>query len=227
MNTNNNEDLEQFFIYKHDNINYVMPKCHEICHQNFGLFEYNLLNYCRSTINGNIFLDVGAHTGSYSLFLSNNFNKVIAFEPQKRTYYGLCGSIALNRCKNINAYNYGLGSIEQMPSQDLFIISKDGGGSTVIEQSNYIKKETIKMITLDIFLKDNSINDKIDFIKVDIEGNELEFFKGAEQTILMNQPTILFECNIRNKLLFDWLMDRNYKIESTMYDNMFFARSKL
>ena len=32
------------------------------------------------------------------------------------------------------------------------------------DKSNYIKKETIKMITLDIFLKDNSINDKIDFI---------------------------------------------------------------
>ena len=184
-------------------------------------------------------LDIGAHTGTYAISLADNCNQVFAFEPQKMTYYALCGSVTLSNIKNINCLNIGLGSSEQVGIKDLFIISNDGGGSTVINSNdkynnNDSNKQQRVLATEQIIIKTlDSLNiDNIGFIKMDVEDNELNVIKGSLDTLKnSNYPKILFESNKTSKTtnnssndLFNYLKDLHYNIiQISGFNNMFLA----
>ena len=80
----------------------------------------------------------------------------------------------------------------------LYVVSDDGGGSTVQPtSSNVLRQEEIDIITLDSL----HIND-ICFIKMDVEENELAVLQGAVETLKNNNyPPIVFECNDTNLAL--------------------------
>lgn len=63
------------------------------------------------------------------------------------------------------------------------------GGCKLIETNNSEQKNKYTLATLDSFQFD-----KIDLIKIDVEGHELNVIKSGEQTILKYKPVILFEC---------------------------------
>ena len=216
--------------------NFILPYNNFIHYNNNGLYENNLIEWCKQYgDNTKIFLDIGAHTGTYTINLANYFKTTIAFEPQRITYYALCGSVALSydshSNNNIYCLNMGLGSADQVGNEvKLNIISEDGGGSTIQHifptQYNYYKTESIQIVTLD------SLYDKYDlknigFIKMDVEGNELDVLKGATITLQnANYPKILFESNngTKNIELFSYLSQLGYKTTSIIgYPNMFLA----
>lgn len=61
------------------------------------------------------------------------------------------------------------------------------GSSLVVQHSNEI--ENVQIITLDEFVRENKI--EVGFIKVDIEGFEMEFLKGAKEAICTQKPAML------------------------------------
>ena len=202
------------FILPYNIINYYSQN---------GLFESNLIQWARNvfgTSNKN-FLDIGAHTGTYSISLSDKFNHVYCFEPQKSTFYALCGSVALSNISNITCYQSGLGSPEQVGKLSLKVISNDGGGSSLHATSNILREEEIEVRTLDSFNIEN-----IGFIKMDVEDNELYVLKGSIETLeKSNYPPILFESNRENEDLFSFFKSTlGYNITSINgYSNMFLA----
>jgi FkbM family methyltransferase len=117
------------------------------------------------------------------------------------TYYALCGSVSLSNKTNITCINAALGSFEQLANLEndengnksilLNIISNDGGGSSIKDvNDNILCKEKVILKTLDSYnLKD------ISFIKIDVEGAELDVLQGGVNTIKESNPHILFECN--------------------------------
>jgi FkbM family methyltransferase len=217
-NTNSNQS-KNLYILPYNNIEY---------YKNNGLFEKGLIEWSKQfcSIDKNI-LDIGAHTGTYSLSLAYLCNKVYAFEPQQMTYYALCGSVALSNIHNINCMKYGLGSESQVGLQTLNIVSNDGGGSTLHggsgsdSNTNVLKTEIIEVKTLDRF---NITN--ISFIKMDVEDNELNVLLGSLNTLKnSNYPKILFESNTYNEKLFNFLKGLNYTITSINgVSNMFLAK---
>jgi FkbM family methyltransferase len=190
------------FILPKNNINYYI---------NNGLFEKNLISWSKQFCSkGKNMLDIGAHSGTYTISLAENCNHVYAFEPQKMTYYSLCGSVALSNLKNVTCINYGLGSQEQVGKQKLNIISQDGGGSSLHNNNcnNVFQTEEIEIKTLDDFGFDN-----IGFIKIDVEDNELQVLEFAQNTLkISNYPPILFEMNDYNTKLVYFLKDLKYNI---------------
>ena len=174
-------------------LTFILPYSNLEYYSKNGIFESALIEwskqYCNKT---KVFLDIGAHTGTYSLCLADLCKKVYSFEPQRQTYYALCGSVALSNKRNIECIRVGLGSPEQAGINTLNIVSNDGGGSSIQPQSVHVlDHEEIEIRTLDSF----QLND-VGFIKMDIEGNELDCLKGAVETIKRNDlPTILFESN--------------------------------
>jgi len=202
---------------------YILPKNNIEYYINHGLYEKNLIEWCKQFCqkNKNI-LDIGAHAGTYSISLADYSNYVYSFEPQKMTYYALCGSVALSCIKNIACLNYGLGTIEQIGNQKLNIISLDGGGSSLhnYTNNNIIRQEDIEIRTLDSF----GICD-IGFIKIDVEDNELQVLLGGIETIRRsNYPKILFEMNKPNNELMKFLTDLKYNILNINgYYNMYLA----
>ena len=234
-----NNDTNQI-IYLNNYKTYILPQNNIDYYINNGLFESNLIEWSRQFCSKDkIMLDIGAHTGTYAISLADNCKEVFAFEPQKMTYYALCGSVALSNLKNINCLNIGLGSEEQVGIKDLFIVSNDGGGSTVINgndkynnndnnNNQVLATEQITIKTLD------SLNiNNIGFIKMDVEDNELNVLKGSLDTLKnSNYPKILFESNKTNNEtnnntsneLFNYLKDLQYNIiQISGFNNMFLA----
>jgi len=222
----NNKDItynnENQIVFLNNSKTYILPQVNIEYYMKHGLFESNLIDWTRQFCNKEKnFLDIGAHSGTYSICLADSCKHVYSFEPQKMTYYTLCGSVALSNINNITCINIGLGSQEQIGSQKLNIVSYDGGGSSLfINNTNVLATETIQINTLDSFNLEN-----IGFIKMDVEENELFVLKGALNTLKQsNYPTILFESNSSNTDLFSFLKNINYKIQQINgYSNMFLA----
>lgn len=210
------------YIVSLNSNNYILPKNNIKYYIDYGLFEKSLINWCKQFGNLNkIFLDIGAHTGTYTISLADVFHHTHAFEPQKMTYYALCGSIALSNLNNVTCHQYGLGSSEQIGNQTLNIVSDDGGGSSLhINNHKILKTEQIEIKTLDSLCIDN-----IGFIKMDIEENELQCLQGAVDTLKKsNYPKILFEMNIKNFELISFLKNLGYNLISINgYPNMYLA----
>lgn len=219
---NNNERNQIYYI--NSPLTFILPSSLLKYYGQSGLFENELIEWSKQFCDPNKnFLDIGAHTGTYSISLASLCNRVYSFEPQKMTYYALCGSVALSHKKNIDCFNMALGSPEQVGKMTLNIHSPDGGGSS-LHKSNVnpvLAEEIVNVVALDIFRLDN-----IGLIKIDVEDNELGVLKGAVQTIKnSNFPKILFESNNENQELFDFLKEEfGYQIFNINgFSNMFLA----
>jgi FkbM family methyltransferase len=217
--SNNNENQ---IVFLNNTKTYILPHTNIDYYMKYGLFEGNLIDWTKQFCNKEkIFLDIGAHSGTYSISLSDACKHVYSFEPQKMTYYTLCGSVALSNINNITCVNIGLGSPEQVGTQTLNIVSSDGGGSSLfVNNTTVLATEKIQINTLDSFNLEN-----IGFIKMDVEENELFVLKGSLNTLKQsNYPIILFESNNSNVELFSFLKNLNYKIiQINGYSNMFLA----
>lgn len=164
-----------------------------------GLYENWLIEWCRQFCNKDkIFLDIGAHSGTYAISLARSCHTVYAFEPQRMTYYALCGGVALSQCQNVFCEKVGLGSPEQVGIQTLNIVSNDGGGSSLHATSGILRREEIIIKTLD---SDFDFGGRaVGFIKMDVEDNELMVLQGAKATIAASgRPAIVFESNDAGK----------------------------
>ena len=188
-----NPGTRQVFLLPEVNLDYYWRR---------GLFECQLIEwskqFCSKT---KIFLDIGAHTGTYAISLCSVSKNVVAFEPQRATYYALCGGVAASGLSDkIDCKQFGLGAEEQVGTQILKIVSNDGGGSSLApaEHENVLREETIEVRTLDSFNIRN-----VGFIKMDVENNELNVIRGALNTLRESgYPPILFESNGPNPALF-------------------------
>jgi FkbM family methyltransferase len=183
---------------------FLLPEVNIDYYAKYGLFECQLIEWCKQFCKSDkVFLDVGAHTGTYSISLAKHCSEVYSFEPQRMTYYALCGGVALSNIRNIVCCNVGLGSDRQIGHQTLNIVSRDGGGSTIHQPAdNVLRTETIEIRTLDSYQLNN-----IGFIKMDVEENELFVLQGGLQTLERSgYPPIVFESNIdTNTALFHYL----------------------
>ena len=219
----NNAGNQIFSINR--SLTYLMPAVNTAYYADRGLFENNLIEWCKQFCSKDaLFLDIGAHTGSYAITLAPYSAKVLAFEPQRQTYYALCGGVALSGSKNVICHEYGLGNDSQVGTKTLHIVSNDGGGSTVWAPpaDKVLGTEEIQVRTLDSL----NIQERISFIKMDVEENELHVLQGGMETIVRaGYPKILFESNNESAALFNYLRDvLGYQIVKVNgYFNMYLA----
>ena len=182
------------YKYKNENISFKMkvnPKYSNV--DEIIYFEKEYATKIKKLLLKNLkekdlFIDIGANIGAISLLASKIVKKVYSFEPVPFTYKRLLEQIKLNNSKNIIVVKKGLGSKkEKIP----FYVNKyDQGLSSVMPKKNY-KKMFLEITTLDDFFK-NKI-EKINFIKIDVEGYEFETLKGMKKTIEKNHPKIILE----------------------------------
>ena len=186
-----------------------------------------------------VLLDVGAHKGeTISNFLKNfKIKNIYSFEASKNTYEGLerNTNIIKNtyRETNIEIFNFGVGnSVESK----IFYELPDSNSSTfnlIDQKSTYfkrkskilsfffkkkftIKKNYVSQIKLSQFIKNKRLT-KIDILKIDTEGYELEVIKGLEEKIKIVN-FIYFEHH------YDNMIKKNYKfseIHDLLLDNDF------
>lgn len=191
-------------------ISYILPQNNLAYYVQHGLFEKGLMEWCKQFGNKEkMFLDIGAHSGTYTMTLAPYFKTVHAFEPQRATFYSLCGSVALSGYSNVECHRIGLGDEGQVGLKKLNIVSNDGGGSSIhVTGQKILAEEWIDIQTLDSF----GLN-SIGFIKMDVEENELFVLKGGVETLKRSgYPRILFESNSENPPLFEFLKELGYTV---------------
>jgi FkbM family methyltransferase len=147
---------------------------------------------------GKTVYDVGAFHGLMTLFFASRARQVVSFEPNSRNYRRFHENLALNRIQNVIVRKAGVGSRRQtaqmagnplMPggsSVDESIVAglRRGGQATVSEE--------IAIVTLDEEIDETGLPPP-DFIKIDIEGWELEALRGAQRTLARFKPALFLE----------------------------------
>jgi len=153
---------------------------------------------------GVVALDCGANIGVHTVEWAqamHGWGEVVAIEAQERIFYALAGNITLNNCFNARAIwaavGQALGTID-VPVPDYFAPSSFGSLEIrQTERTEFIgqaidysaeKASPTRMIPID----DLGFK-RLDFVKMDIEGMEIEALRGARATIQAHRPIMLIE----------------------------------
>ena len=146
-------------------------------------------------------VDVGAHHGLYTLLTSVKVGpqgRVIAFEPSPRERKKLLWHLRLNHCTNVQVESTALGS--SVGQGELFVVNGRETGCNSLcppKVSEPIKVLRVAVDTLDNYLRQQKIEGGVDFIKIDVEGAELEVFKGAT-VLLRREPRPVILCEVQD-----------------------------
>ncbi len=172
------EVYEDYFKWK----DYILPV--NFFEASVFLYKHGIESLKNKNIQGAI-IDAGANIGDSALVFSKEFpqNKVISFEPTKKNYEICQKTISLNNSNNIIIENMGLGDKKETCAMDYF--GALGVGSYISDKG----KEKIEMTTLDNYVKENNL--QVGLVKVDIEGFEPNFLKGAKETLQTQAPVLL------------------------------------
>lgn len=160
---------------------------------------------------GDIVVDAGAyigtHTRAFSCMVGLN-GRVHGFEPDPTSFQVLQKNTENSSVANVDIYNIGLGKQEE----SLFLnIDSEAHNRAVASMIHYrqengveVKVKTLDSLELGV----------VDFIKVDVEGMELEFLQGARKTIQNSLPVIFLEANSLEESagFLEWAAKHSYSV---------------
>lgn len=164
-----------------------------------GLREFTAMSKMAKDLCGPnpVIFDVGANIGLSALAFSRIDGALIyGFEPAPSTFGFFEENIRANNIKNITPVNLGLSDSKTLMLIGPAEVNNDSGCFTVHVNQNdpTIRKllQEAHFDTLDNYVADNNVQ-RINYIKVDVEGHEVNFLKGAIATIKRLKPIIQLE----------------------------------
>lgn len=170
-------------------------------------FDVGSLEKMKKYINpGAVVLDIGANIGNHSIFFAKECQagKIYSFEPTRRTFEILERNIRINHLEEkVKAMNIALG--DQQTKADVICVNKRNCGANKVNRN---VNGSISMEALDNL----AIKEKIEFIKIDVEGFEYEVLQGGVKTIDKNKPCIYIE-----------IFDSNYDKVNSLLQSMNYA----
>jgi FkbM family methyltransferase len=156
---------------------------------------------------GNVFIDVGAHIGKYTVKAARDVGtrgKVISVEPFPSNFAVLKENISLNNLKNVELVNAaGWNCSKQLR---FFIGASSAHGGLYFDydlNSIWVKAEKIDRIIADAKLS------RVDWIKIDVEGAEYEVLQGLEETLDRFKPRLLVEVWQKNQFKVENLLSKH------------------
>lgn len=179
---------------------------------------------------GSVCVDVGAAYGRYTYPMSQligNSGHIYSFEPGKYSLKVLSAIIRFHKLKNVTvirkAVSDKVGSINLI--SPIKNTGKVGPSLSYISESSKAEglAEKVEMTTLDSYCLENNIS-KVDFIKCDTEGAEMLVFKGAQQIIAKNKPTILAEIDENGLSKYNYSCDQVYTFFANLGYNVFILK---
>ena len=154
----------------------------------FGVWDVETTRFLESTLNpGDVFLDIGANCGVMSLVAAAQKARVYAFEPGPEIYPRLQSNVDNNRLQDVvTVISMGLGNTQgrlnyeandHIPGNG--ILGGDSGPS-------------VEVTTLDQWISTHPL-ERIDLIKMDVEGMETQVLEGAMDTLRRFRPIVHLE----------------------------------
>lgn len=176
-------------------------------HRSGRFYEQEVLDRIAALFSGGAFVDVGANVGNHSLYAAMflGAQRVIAFEPVPSTAMVLEVNVAVNRLgRVIETHQLGLASADGTAR---FTTPVGNLGATRLHPGG----GDIRLARGDDLLA----GEGVDFIKIDVEGMEIDVLEGLRETIARERPTLLVEVQVEpNQAAFFAFLDSvGYRIE--------------
>lgn len=174
---------ENCYEYK----NYLLPINH--FEPSVFYYKHNIESLNKDKFKDKDIIDAGAFIGDSAIVLSPyTTGNIYSFEPTTTNYDLIQKTLTLNpELRNIKPVKKALGSKNE--TQLIHVLDSCSSINNVFLNMEH-NLETIEITTLDDFVSENNLNN-IGLIKVDVEGFEQEFLKGAINTIKTQKPTLL------------------------------------
>lgn len=151
---------------------------------------------------GDVAVDAGAYKGGYTFWMRHAVGSagyVYAFEPQPDLTSFLKGRVEAFGWSNVTIEGMALSS---GPGRTTLMVPGRGGPSqraSVVSAEAGARRVPVETGSLDDFLAGERDRGPVRLIKCDVEGHELDVFRGASETIDGHRPLLLFECEARHQ----------------------------
>ena len=215
------------YMYKKDT--YRMAVCNGISmkinlrhyndHLTYWFFKNDILlqNIIDVISPEDIVIDVGVNIGYYSLNFAKKACKgfVYGFEPNPKVYDFAKNNCSLNSFQNIKLNNIGLGHCKGL--FEMAQINDNLGMNRIVASGTKNNNFLIEVEKLDDYVSRHSVA-RVDVIKIDVEGFEMNVLLGAEQAIRKCKPSLFIEIDEGNlqmnnssfTAIKDWLTSKGY-----------------
>lgn len=176
---------------------------------------------------GDTVCDIGANKGSYLFWLSRwvKQGRVIAFEPQ-----AVLAEYLTEVCCQMHLDNVTVEPKAVYSSTGRLMLHIPGGkvspGASLskrLAQRRACKEVTVPVVSLDDYFQENQ---SVTVLKIDVEGGEMDVFKGANRILKSQSPLVVFECENRH-LESGSVFDVFAYLHELNYDGEFICRHEL
>lgn len=163
-------------------------------------------------------IDIGANFGYHTLLFSRECSEnVYAFEPQIQNFELLKDNVQLNEVKNVILHNYACGDQNCEINMPVFNSNNPINMGDITPNINITDRYSISK---SVILDDNNLSQKIDLIKLDVQGWEKKVLTGATNLLKTHKPILIVEfedhqlkkTNTTGKELFDFIREQDYYI---------------
>lgn len=165
----------------------------------FGAYsrdELELIGDALATLDDPIAFDIGANAGHHTLFLSRHSKMVYAFEPFPAVAAKIEGRLQENHLENVALCRFGLGEADEEAAYFPPSSTNQGTGSFLAENAPSLAVADAPL-RLQLRRGDSAVRERnierVDFIKLDVEGFEAHALRGLRETLERFRPIVFIE----------------------------------
>lgn len=180
-----------------------------------SVYEYDKLEYFVETIKpGDRIIDVGAHLGFYSLLFCSVIGSegfVHAFEPYIENACWLHQSIDANKYENIRVYLSALSDSNRIAKFNIQTKESTGGGSIATKLKIH-EKDSVNYVSVQKLDDYIDIIGPVDYIKIDVEHEDLRTLRGATKFLEKFKPTVIMDMHCQEDEIINFFHDIGYDV---------------
>lgn len=167
-------------------------------HVLFEIFVENI--YPAPVREGDTVVDIGAQIGCYAVHAAGLGARVFAFEPFPANFAALQRNIALNRLKDVRAFQCAVGA--EAGERAMFVPdARDHTGRYSLFPGRGSQTLAVPCMSLDDIVREHQL-ERMDVLKIDCQGSEYEILYGASPETLARIRNIMAECEVFDRP--DW-----------------------
>ena len=151
-----------------------------------------------------IVADCGANIGAHTVALAQMAQAVVAFEPLPYLYFLLCGNLALNGITNVSPHPWAVGADRGTLPVPYIDYTQPGAYGGWNPNTLPAVTRTVPVVALDDCLP------HVDFVKLDVEGMELDALFGMERLLTDARPVVYVEAQQHAEQIIAELQSHDY-----------------